>query len=236
MWRAKFYQSLPTILETAPRGARWLFLTITVKNCELSDLRSTLQEMNKSWNRFKGRKEFKNVKGWIRSTELTRNKKNDTAHPHFHCLLLVSASYFGKGYIKQAQWTDSWKGAARLDYTPIVDIRTIKPPKKTQDTQTEKTVEHLMSKAVCEVLKYSVKPSDMTSSPEWFLEMTKQTHNLRFIATGGLLKQALKPETEINNDDLIKLGDDGTEGENSKPLVFEWDKPVKRYAKRQKKE
>ncbi|WP_176687188.1 protein rep, partial [Escherichia coli] len=34
-------------------------------------------------------------------------------------------------------------------------------------------------------LKYSTKPADMVADPEWFLELTRQTHKRRFVATGG---------------------------------------------------
>ena len=33
---------------------------------------------------------------------------------------------------------------------------------------------------------------------DWLHEMTKQTLNMRFIATGGVLKGVLKPEEEVN--------------------------------------
>ncbi|MDI5829362.1 protein rep, partial [Salmonella enterica subsp. enterica serovar Kentucky] len=39
-----------------------------------------------------------------------------------------------------------------------------------------------------ETLKYSTKPADMVADPEWFLELTRQTHKRRFVATGGALK------------------------------------------------
>lgn len=40
-WRAMIYQTLPDITQAYPKH-RWLFLTLTVKNCDISDLRTTL--------------------------------------------------------------------------------------------------------------------------------------------------------------------------------------------------
>ena len=38
------------------------------------------------------RKEFALVDGWIRTTEVTRDKErpNEYAHPHFHVILMVA--------------------------------------------------------------------------------------------------------------------------------------------------
>ncbi|MFZ5063913.1 protein rep, partial [Escherichia coli] len=67
MWQARFYQSLPSIQQEQPK-ARWLFLTLTVRNCKVSELGDTLTAMNSAWNRLRLRKEFKPVLGWVRTT------------------------------------------------------------------------------------------------------------------------------------------------------------------------
>lgn len=71
MWQARFYQSLPKIVADYPDG-RWMFLTLTVRNCAIEDLGETLTAMNAAFQRMKVRKEFKSVQGWIRTTEVTR--------------------------------------------------------------------------------------------------------------------------------------------------------------------
>jgi hypothetical protein len=43
---------------------------------------------------------------------------------------------------------------------------------------------------------------------EWFYELTRQTHKLRFVATGGALKDALKPDEAVTNEDMIDTGND----------------------------
>ena len=42
MWLARFYAALPEVQAQHPK-ARWLFLTLTVRNCPISDLRETLR-------------------------------------------------------------------------------------------------------------------------------------------------------------------------------------------------
>ena len=50
MWQARFYQALPALEQEHPK-ARWIFLTLTVPNCPVEELRATLQEMGKGWQR-----------------------------------------------------------------------------------------------------------------------------------------------------------------------------------------
>lgn len=219
MWQARFLGSLPEIEAEYPR-ARWLFLTLTVQNMPLPDLRGSLQAMNQAWQRLIKRHEFSgNVVGWIRTTEVTR-AQNSYAHPHFHCLLMVKPSYFKKGYVRQERWSDLWRECARLDYQPIVDIRAVKS--KTPG-------DNGLRRAVSETLKYAVKPQDMRDA--WLIGLTKQVHKLRFIASGGALKNVLR-ETDETEDDLL-LADESSEPDADKPqLYFDWQRREKHYTKR----
>ncbi|MDI5349395.1 protein rep, partial [Salmonella enterica subsp. enterica serovar Kentucky] len=46
-------------------------------------------------------------------------------------------------------------------------------------------------------------PFGLNNDPEWFLELTRQTHKRRFVATGGALKDVLKLEQETDQDMVI---------------------------------
>jgi hypothetical protein len=213
MWQARFYEALPAVQEAFPRH-RWVFLTLTVKNCLVGELRATLGAMSVAWKRFCLRPEFQVVSGWVRTTEVTKGA-NASAHPHYHCLLLVPPSYFGRCYVTQARWAELWRSCARLDYSPIVDVRAVRGD---------------LTKAVQETLKYSVKPSDMQTDEQWFLEYTRQVHKMRFVATGGALKGVLKPEEEITDRDMVVLNqDEESQLEEGSKLRFGWDRPVSRY-------
>ncbi|MCZ7121741.1 protein rep, partial [Salmonella enterica subsp. enterica] len=85
MWQARFYQSLPRIVAEYP-AARWMLLTLPVRNCAIGELGETLSRMNMAFQRLKDRKEFRPVQGWIRTTEVTRGS-DCSAHPHFHTLM-----------------------------------------------------------------------------------------------------------------------------------------------------
>jgi plasmid rolling circle replication initiator protein Rep len=221
MWQARFLKALPTIEQAYP-SARWVFLTLTVRNCPITDLRSTLQDMNKAWQRLIKRPEFaSNVQGWIRTTEVTRGR-DDSAHPHFHVLMMVKPGYFaGKNYVKQSRWTEVWRECAKLDYTPIVDIRLVK--QKPGASGCKSPLRH----AVAETLKYAVKPSDMRD--DWLIELTRQVHKLRFFASGGALKNVLR-EVEETEHDLLLADDPADANAASEPsLFFDWQRHIKRY-------
>ena len=221
MHQARFLESLPKIQADYP-SARWLFLTLTVRNCSIVDLGETLTAMNAAWHRLVKRGEFGSVRGWIRSTEVTRGA-DGSAHPHFHALLMVPpAMLSGRSYVPHARWVSLWRACTRLDYDPVVRIQAVKPKRGRPE-------ESALRDAAAETLKYSVKPSDMTDDAGWFLELTRQTHKRRFLAAGGALKDVLKRiETE---DDLIHADDDaqGDAGDDGARLAFTWRAPDKRY-------
>ena len=56
--RAVMFQQLPSIQERFPTH-RWVFLTLTVKNPPVTELRDTLKHMNDSWQRLIQTKRFK---------------------------------------------------------------------------------------------------------------------------------------------------------------------------------
>lgn len=211
MWKAKAYKVLPKVVEAYPTH-RWLFLTLTQKNVPIADLRQTLKDMNRGFQRLVQLKAFPAL-GWLRSTEVTKGRDGQ-AHPHFHCLLLVPRSYFGKKYLKQADWVEMWRKSMRLDYNPILDVQAVKQGQQPMGL-------------VPELLKYITKESDMVADREWFLELTRQMHKMRSIATGGILKGYLK-ELEEEPDDLIGK-DDEVEPMDEASLYFGWQRREKKY-------
>jgi len=190
-----------------------LFLTLTVRNCAIVDLRDTLTWMHESFKRMTKLKDFPAI-GWIKSTEVTRGK-DGSAHPHFHCLLLVRPGYFGKNFIKQAEWVEMWRRSLRIDYSPVLDVQAVK--KEQQPMQ-----------LVPELLKYCTKESDLTADREWFLELTRQMHKLRTIATGGVLKNYLR-ELEQEPENLIAEDEQGEGGLDEGHLYFGWKQKLKKY-------
>jgi plasmid rolling circle replication initiator protein Rep len=210
MWKAKAYQALPRVVKDFPKH-RWLFLTLTVKNCPVEELRATLTHLNKSFVRLTKLKDWP-ADGWIKSVEVTRGRDGN-AHPHLHALLMVSASYFGAAYVSQARWVEMWRSSARLDYNPQTHVKAI-------------AKHHSPTQIIPEILKYQVKESDLVANCEWFLELTKQLHKTRAVAVGGVLRGYMK-ELECEPDDLIGNTNEGEVDEGH--LYFGWKRKQKKY-------
>lgn len=239
LWKAMMYQALDKLLPEYPKHG-FIFLTLTVRNCHINDLRDTIKTMNRAWKKLIERDDFTKVAdGYVRSTEITRDtqRPNTHAHPHFHCLLMVKSSYFGKNYKKKDDWAKLWQDVLGVDdYLPVVDVRRVKA-NKAKGTDT-------IQSAIAETLKYSVKPSDVfqgmddpnpsnaIDAAKWFHELTKQTHRLRFVATGGLLKDALKPADKITNKDMMMTGNQQTD---ERRLLFTYRPTQHRYMYHSKK-
>lgn len=227
MWFARMIKAIPIILNDHPK-TRFIFLTLTVRNCPITELRATIQDMNQAWKRLTLRKQFPAI-GFVKSTEVTRGA-DSTAHPHFHCLLMVESSYFkGTNYLSQEKWTNLWKESLRIDYTPVVNVKAVKQNSK-KITEKDAALNPRLAGiqgAICETFKYSVKPDDLISSdPDWLVELTSQLHKTRAIALGGLFKQYLSEEEP---EDLI--GESDEDEPTLYDVLYGWREWVSRYAK-----
>ena len=212
MWKARALRVLPLVVKDYPKH-RWLFLTLTQKNCSVSELRETILEMNKSFARLTKLKRWA-IEGWIKSLEVTRGK-DGSAHPHFHCLLMVSPNYFSRNYLNYDDWTELWQRVARLDYKPQVYVRAVA---KDRDPAI----------LIPEILKYSVKESDLYKSKEFLLGITEQLYKIRRISVGGVLRSYMK-KLEEEPKDLINEDQKNENEVDEGHLCFEWKCWGKKY-------
>ena len=206
------------VLEDYPK-ARFIFLTLTVRNCDICDLRATCKAMSQGWRRLINRKFFPAI-GWIRSLEITRNPQTGQAHPHFHCLLMVTSSYWKKeNYIKQDKWTQYWKEAMRLDYDPVVDVRAVKGKDGSK---------YGITSGILETLKYEVKEADLVADSKWLLELTNQLTKIRAFAVGGILKEYID-ENEPENYIRVDEDDNGEDLTGYPSNTYTWLSDIRRY-------
>lgn len=235
-WRRSLkiaFQNKKIIQEVNEREkVKWVFLTLTVRNVEGEDLKNTMDQMTKAWNRFAGYAKFKkSVKGYFRAMEVTRNWDKDSNwygsyHPHFHVLLCVPNDYFGRNYIKQAEWTDMWQRAMKIDYTPIVHVAKVRPKVQSADfveveQELRKTI--LEQNAIFEVSKYPVKDTDVIRGNKITPENVQTVKDLdkalaykRLISYGGLLKEIHKELNlgDAEDGDLIHIDEESDEVAN----------------------
>ena len=214
MYKARAYKALPMVITDYPT-MRYLFVTLTLKNCAIGDLKKTITHLNKSFSRLARIKEFPAV-GYIKTVEVTRGKSGDS-HPHLHILMGVKASYFSTGYINKKDWCFFWKRSAKVDYTPIIDIQAINPKASPLGL-------------LAEIVKYQTKPNDLIfAGREWFLEYTKQIKGTKAFALGGIFKDYFKElDKEETTDEMI--GNNETqEGVDEGELFFNWRSTEKKY-------
>jgi plasmid rolling circle replication initiator protein Rep len=219
-WRARLFEALPKLLADYPK-AKFLFLTLTVRDCPVDELRETLDKMNKGWQRFSQRKAFPAI-GFLKSTEITKDK-DGCAHPHFHCILMVTSTYFSSKYLSHEKWVKLWRESLRIDYDPSVSIKRIKS-NKTDDY--DATDPNELMKGLCETIKYSLKPEDLASDKEWLLEITKQLHKTRAVAVGGVFKTYISEEEP---EDLIGESNDDEDLEKDGIIWFGWREALLKY-------
>jgi plasmid rolling circle replication initiator protein Rep len=223
MWQAKVYRALPRLVADFPQ-VRFLFITLTVRNCPVQVLRQQLILMGRAWARLTELKIWPAI-GWVRSLEITRGRDGG-AHPHYHTLLMVQPEYFRAGYLKQREWADLWQRCLRIEYRPIVDVRVVNPDHRMLERQ-KVVVAHIWG-ALAEVLKYSIKPSDMIHDHEWFLTLVDQVWKMRAVAIGGVLKKYLK---ERDKENLTSEPGEELSEKEAEQLFFGWKQQVRRYRK-----
>lgn len=214
---------------------RWLMVTFTIKNVQGPELGATIDRVHKGLNNLAKCKRWKGaVRGWLRATEVTHNTNPssaayDTYHPHMHLLLCVPASYFkGKGYIRQKEWATLWGHYIKADYTPVVDVRVIKPEDggRLSDLPAGEQAA-AMGKACAEVSKYAAKPADYIVPSDLLLSMQtvqvldSMLDRRRMTSWGGNLKDIAKalnlddPETG----DLIHIDDEASDDQTAEEIA-----------------
>jgi len=253
MWIARFLKALPRIQADHPK-ARWISLTLTVRNCDVSELKAKIGQMNQAWKRLSQRKQFP-VIGFARSTEVTRA---------YECHL--GTTYLGR---HGKTWVRAWEKAHRgktLTCLPTDEVHPhfhvlamVNPGYFSHSylTQAEwqqlwkealrveyEPVTHIqtvkpnpkrpgsgLDSAIVETFKYTTKPEDLLGdgSPEdqaWLVEFTKQLHKTRSIALGGVLKNYL---SESYPEELLTEDGDTELLEEASRLLFGWREVISRY-------
>lgn len=180
MWVSRFFDSFPRLHKDYPK-MRYIFVTFTVANVPVAELRQTVAVMGTAWKRVVRYKSYPAL-GFVRSLEVTKEKdlyeyktvfdektqktvkkktnklirkaRPDYCHPHFHVLLAVESSYFsGQNYMSKDDWALMWQKALRADYKPVCDVRVVKPRKESKQAV---NVEELPEKAALDAIMSAV--------------------------------------------------------------------------------
>lgn len=197
-WRRslKVFGQLSKIMDFM-KSEKWqfIFLTLTIKNCDPVDLKQSITDLLNGYKQLKRKKAFKNaIFGDYRALEVTYNSDTGFYHPHLHVILCVLPSYFTDRlvYISQEKWGNMWAKSMKLDYNPIVDVRKVKC-KKSAYGSTSKD----LGAIVAETAKYTVKSSDyltgnLENDKKIVFCLDNALLNRRLIGMGGAFKEAHK--------------------------------------------
>jgi plasmid rolling circle replication initiator protein Rep len=221
-WQCRAFKAAPRILADYP-GCVLLFLTLTLKNPLIDNLADCLAAMRTAWRQMS--REYRVIKnktgkvlrtegnlqwqalGWLKSLEVTKSEDDNHCHPHYHVMLLMPPRYFLPGsYMKTEAWSEMWAKYMKLNYQPIVDVRSIKGDWK---------------QAIPEICKYTTKPSDLIQSQEWFVKYISQTKGVRRTELGGCFKKYFRDDDGQEN--LINFDEEEELEEANAPIAeFIW--------------
>lgn len=241
-WRRSMKHSnqvVQVIDEAVKREAsgRFLFWTLTSKNTyDGQELKKALSEMSEAFRKLVQYKKVKqNLLGFLRATEVTVNPKDDSYNQHMHVLVFVKSSYFknSENYISQAELTEFWQKALKVDYTPIVNVKAVKLKNKIKNSEKD------LLGAVYETAKYPVKSVDyLTDNHDQNLkrveDLEKGLANKRLFSYGGLFKKIRKElqlaDVEDEKSDLIETGsEDDKDATTGEEIVAYWNWERKNY-------
>lgn len=197
------------------RGYRHLFVTVTVKNVPRGELQSAVDHLYKSITALYRTVAFKrSFVGAYRAFEITYNAETATYHPHWHMILTVKPEYFENEslYWDTVKLSQRWKKSARLDYTPVCDIRVIK----------QKTGQSLTSACV-EACKYPMKTAEVN---DWTVlrEIDEVLKGRRLLAWWGETASVRKALAlaDVEDGDLVHVDDDKVLEDELDKVVYVW--------------
>lgn len=193
-------------------GTSYIFLTLTVKNCDGAHLPEALSLLSLGWQRLQEQRAVERAwSGWFRAVEITRRGRG--YHPHIHAIIAVTQDYFDRSkglYLTHDDLVTRWQKALRVDYKPSVRVSKTKGKGDHPDVDKDRA-------AALEAAKYATK-SDEYVDPKLSMEMaaeivtdyTKALHHRRLTAFGGWMKEAARVlnAEDVKDNDLIHTDND----------------------------
>lgn len=243
-WR----RSLKNVYETALildhakarlKKCEFLFLTLTLKNADLGELKKVISNLHKGFKRLFGYKRVVDiVKGYIRSTEITIKRQARQFHPHIHVIMIVPKGYAKhterKRYINYNEWVSLWRKALRIDYDPVIYVEKAKARKRKDGT-----IERSELAAAKEIAKYQVKSGDyitgnVVADLVYVEELELALRHTRQFGYGGLLKD-IRQELLLDKkeDDLVGAGEGADEDDDEvmNTVIYKWVYAMSNYVK-----
>lgn len=217
-WVRRFSDILPLIGDEKHKKYKFLFLTISPRNCRMSELKKEIDKMNFAWGKLikthSFRKAFKNGGGWVRVIEAKPGKcygenwTPESTNLHIHALLYVPVN-FKCDAKEQREWATLWRRSMKLDHCPEINIGRRKGNAN-------------KFKEALKILRYMTKPIKLEKvNPVWAREYVIQIRGHRLITTGGIIRKTLRKKT-CNWKFLPSSENDGS-------MAARWNADVEKY-------
>lgn len=223
-WRRSLntFRNLAKVYDQLNPYYKHIFLTLTIPNVKATELSSALTKYSEGFVKMLRRKPFCDViKGYTRALEVTYNPKRKDYHPHLHAILSVPKSYGKKVYIPQEKFLQEWEEIVGWDkpYPLQVNVKAIK---------------QVDGKSIAEMAKYSVKPRDyirptLEETADIIQELDPAVDNRRFLAYGGVAKQAKREIFQEKNLEDVETDTLGKEWESWERKIYEWHFSEEKY-------
>jgi hypothetical protein len=201
------------LLDSTPEAlsGKWVSLTLTTRNCHVSDLNETIKEMNDAFRRLRSRAFWKaNVVGGIKFVEVDQGISDyQSAHPHFHCLIQIRPSmHQGNNYITEEKWAEEWHGCLNAHFIPQVRVRRLTG--KARELRNE----------ILKYVSFLMKPRLYAPHRGWFLSMAEQVKDVNLVQSFGQMRSWFSDLKQQEDCELKRHRDDVRLKE--KPTSFQW--------------
>jgi hypothetical protein len=209
---SQFNRNTPQLIEKYPDHI-WLFVTLTIPSCDITNLRSQYEYLNHSFANLLKMNEFKkyfsqngqyyknkNVDrncGYFKILETSKSTEFNHCKPHVHVLFHMPKNFEdSKNYISINKLQRIWMKACNINYPLHVDIVRIKND------------EDLVSN-VSGFSSYMTKPHNILEySKNYIIKYLQQIENFKLSTFAGTLKiiksSDYKPDDSINDADNYK--------------------------------
>lgn len=164
---------------------RLIFMTLTTPNVVGDELKTTMREMNRAYDKLMRRKQFLQFSSSVAKMEITYNAKANTYHPHLHVILVVDADYFDRtnaDYLTHDQLLEHWQSVTNNKAITQVDIRAVKE-------SADENEKDPFAKAVLELSKYTAKSYDYANyNQDVFDTFLTSLHGAKTLRVAGELR------------------------------------------------
>ncbi len=186
---AKTYRLFEKV-ETDKKLNKCLFyyLTLTMRDCHISQLNDAINELNHGFNRLRSSDEWKKMV--VGSSKYMHFGINDLdrIQPHLHVIIMVIPSYTGNNTITQDEWGALWKNSLNEDYTPHAHAKSIGKKGKASSHDLKGVVAYGVN---------AVDSKDIEKYPQTYTKLMSKIHSMRKSSHQGLI---YKLRAEVNSD------------------------------------